>query len=471
MKTLPILILLLALFASASVQALILTGEGNSPVSDPGWPAGALAVANLTNRVGWSEGPPFGGGQWTFYFRGAADTLRQALDAFVAIKADHLDVVLHDGVGSSPFLKGDTTCDWSFEVWVPANWEPLYNNPQSFFGADQPNFRQPVAAPRLDLWLSPGRLDWKRVELPAHVMVRDERATSRGFRVGSGSVVIATVTDSADARPVPGARLAVTATGGNESKARKVGDAAADASGRIQWTGLGEGTYCVVVEAEGYVARVVEYVHLGTNDYREYHVTLARPATLRGWVRDASGKPLSGVRVTARNILGSDGKGYPLPAAPETMSDSAGHFQLEGLPVGALQVNAYRQGYHHRWNPAELVQVPQAGAGDASEYVVHMEATGRVSIQVVGADGRPVQHLGLGEVQARIEAEGGAVVGSWGGSANVDTNGVWVFEDVPPGRYRVSGRPFCPGEAPVGVGVVTVTVEEGRSALVDLVRP
>ena len=43
--------------------ALIMTGKGE-PVTDAGWPAGALAVANLKSRLGWWEGPPFGGGEW-----------------------------------------------------------------------------------------------------------------------------------------------------------------------------------------------------------------------------------------------------------------------------------------------------------------------------------------------------------------------------------------------------------------------
>src|SRR5262249_39225963 len=98
------LLALAPLLLHQPAHALILTGEGNAPVRDPGWPRGALAVANLESRAGWAEGPPFGGGQWTFFYRGDTVALQKALDAFADIVSDRLEVVLHAGGGSSPFL-------------------------------------------------------------------------------------------------------------------------------------------------------------------------------------------------------------------------------------------------------------------------------------------------------------------------------------------------------------------------------
>ena len=129
--------------------ALIMTGKGE-PVTDAGWPAGALAVANLKSRLSWWEGPPFGGGEWQFLYRGDDAAFTETLAAFAAIRTPALDLFIHDGSGATPFLGDDGHFDWSFTVWVPANWNHLYNNPKSFFGSDQPQFRQPVAPPRLD---------------------------------------------------------------------------------------------------------------------------------------------------------------------------------------------------------------------------------------------------------------------------------------------------------------------------------
>jgi hypothetical protein len=465
----------LMLFAPQRADALILTGQGNQPVSDPGWPGGALAVANLTNRVGWAEGPPFGGGQWTFFYRGNPTDLQKALEAFAAIKADRLEIVLHAGTAASPFLGGagdnrqSANYDWSFEVWVPENWNRLYNDPQSFFSADQPNFRQPVAAPRLDIWLSPGRLEWAGAQVPAKVTVRDDRATSHGFKPGAGSVIRASVTDAANAQPVPGARLVVLSN--ENGRWQKVDEAVGNAEGRVQLAGLKEGSYRVVADAVGYVPRVLDFVRFGTNDYREYAVALARPAGLSGLVRDEAGKPLSGVKVRAGNILGPDGKGYPMPETPEVESDAEGRFQLKGLPVGLLQVFAHREGYHQRWNPSDLVQVLGPGAGTQLEYAVRMEPTGAVSVQIVDGDRKPIRNLRDGEVQVHIEASEGPVVGSWGGGSSVGTNGVCVFEGVPPGQYRVSGKPFVPGSGQGDGGAVAVTVEAGKTAHLELVKP
>ena len=69
MKVSLVLVLGLLMLASP-VEALILTGTGNQPVHDPGWPVGAVEVANLPSRIGWWEGPPFGGGEWHFEYPG-----------------------------------------------------------------------------------------------------------------------------------------------------------------------------------------------------------------------------------------------------------------------------------------------------------------------------------------------------------------------------------------------------------------
>src|SRR6478735_279885 len=120
-RLLTLLFALLTLPASA----MIMVGKGNTPVADAGWPQGAIDVANLKTRVGWYEGPPFGGGEWTFLYRGDAVTLNEALKILGAVRAPRVEVVLHDGPENCTFLadandpKADTRYDFSFTVWVP----------------------------------------------------------------------------------------------------------------------------------------------------------------------------------------------------------------------------------------------------------------------------------------------------------------------------------------------------------------
>ena len=70
----------LLLFLVSPATALIMSGHGNDPVRDSNWPAGALAVANLKTRIGWWEGPPFGGGRYVFEYQGDNKALQEAID-------------------------------------------------------------------------------------------------------------------------------------------------------------------------------------------------------------------------------------------------------------------------------------------------------------------------------------------------------------------------------------------------------
>jgi hypothetical protein len=460
------LLALVPLLFCEPTHALILTGQGNAPVRDPGWPRGALAVANLESRAGWAEGPPFGGGQWTFFYRGDRVALQKALDAFAGIDSDRLEVVLHAGGGSSPFLAGGY--DWSFEVWVPTNWDRLYNDPHGFFSAQSPNFRQLVAGPRLDLWLSPGRLEWEELKLPAKLILKDTRATAHGFKAGAGSAIRVMVSDAQTGRPIKAAKLILSSNRDGKSY-QTVAEAIGNEDGRVELSGLTEDTYRIAVSADGYAPRVLAYSQIGSNDFSEFATDLAKPTELAGVVLDQNEAPLSGVTIKAMNTLGLDGHGYTPPETSETISDSNGQFRLRGLPKGSLQVWAFSPGYHHRWNPAELVNLAPGAAG-SSNYVVHMEATGTVRIQILDASGNPVQRLREGEIQVHIEPATGAAIGSSGGSANVSTNGVYEFAQVPPGEYRVSLKPFLPGLKAPTDDVTVVSVAAGKTAEVKLVQ-
>src|SRR4051812_28727470 len=75
---LPLLAAALVVALAPEAFALIRGGEGNTPVRDPGWPAGAAAIFNAPSRIAWWEGPPFGGGQWHAEYRGDARSLGSA---------------------------------------------------------------------------------------------------------------------------------------------------------------------------------------------------------------------------------------------------------------------------------------------------------------------------------------------------------------------------------------------------------
>ena len=173
-----------ALLAARSASALIMVRIGNQPVTDYGWPKGSLALAHLETRGGYWEGPPFGGGEYHFLYRGDNAALDADLKKFAAIHAAALEVVIHNGPHSDQFLampsdanrNPDGRVDWSFVVWVPENWNRLYNGPTNALNVNSPNLGKPVAPPRMDVYVGAGGLDWSKVTVPPNLTVRDERA-------------------------------------------------------------------------------------------------------------------------------------------------------------------------------------------------------------------------------------------------------------------------------------------------------
>ena len=66
-----------------------------------------------------------------------------------------------------------------------------------------------------------------------------------------------------------------------------------------------------------------------------------------------------------------------------------------------------------------------------------------------------------------IEPEGGGGVGTWGGSGNIDDKNQISFENVPPGKYVLQGRPN-PGRANEGSASVTADLQGGETTEIIL---
>lgn len=340
-----------------SASAVIVSEAGNRPVRDAGWPEGALAVANLQARIGWWEGPPFGGGEYHFVYQGNTLEFADALAKFGAIITPLLDLVIHDGPGTDLMFKTSGRVDWTFTVWVPASWNRLYNNPELLFNASSPNFRQPVASPRLDVYIGEGGIDWAQVKVPGNIRVRDERASASGLDLSGGSVLEVQLFDMDTGKPVSGAHLLA------ESMAwmlkpephwdiEQVAEGFSDASGRVRLQNLPAGTIRFKVTAQGYTPRFLEGPRAHPHPtVIKFTVELAKAVGLRGIVVDAENNPLSNAKVRPLTLLGSNGLGYNtglsfLPYDTFVVAtDASGHFELAGLPTGFAQVTVTAPGY------------------------------------------------------------------------------------------------------------------------------
>jgi 5-hydroxyisourate hydrolase-like protein (transthyretin family) len=418
-------------------SALIMTGRGNQEVRDAGWPEGALAMANFESRIGWWEGPPFGGGEWHFLFCGNTEGFNDALALFAAIRAPALDLVIHDGPFKDSLLK--ERVDWAFTVWVPANWHRLYNNPKVVFDADSPHFRRPVDPPRLEVYVGGGGgVDWAKVKVPVGVAVRDERAAADPVRPVGGAVLCADVFDMASGKPVAGARVTVVrnlgAGQGRQVAYENVAEAVSDATGHAEMTKIPAGTYRVTAAADGYATRVLGYERIGDRTFKQFTVELAKPAVLRGKATDTDGKPLKGVKVYASSVMAMDGRGYGGHEELGAETDADGLFELKGLPVGYVQLGARAQGYHF----SDLFAIHDV---PATNVLLRLGGAGTIHVSVTDHEGHALSRYEGHEILVEVEPKGGSKVGSWGGSAKVKDDGAFEFNNVPPGEYRITSRP------------------------------
>ncbi len=451
--------------------ALIMTGKSD-PVTDAGWPAGALAVANLKSRVGWWEGPPFGGGEWQFLYRGDDVAFTETLAAFAAIRAPALDLVIHDGSGETPFLDGDAHFDWSFTVWVPANWNHLYNNPKSFFGSDQPQFRQPVDPPRLDVFVRAGGVDVSKFKVLVNVRVKDERAAAAGVPVVGGAVVRADFYDMNTGKPVAGAHLIVSRLAeGQPNQAQSyqvVGDAASNADGRALVEKIPAGNVRITATAPGYAPRSLGYARFDATTFRPFTVSLAKTATLHGVVVDDNDQPLAGAMVRANSIIALAGRGYPPPDAPNSASfatDEAGRFVLAELPTGFASLGVRAEGYYFG-DLFTLHDVPGTG-----EVRVILHRSCKVQVNVTDKAGKPLATFEKASLLVEIAPKAGSGVGTWGGSAEVKPDGTYEFAGMPAGEYRVTSHPNPGTTGRTYAPEQIVKVEPGATVPVTIVYP
>ena len=467
----------ISLLASRA-RALVMTGKGNEPVHDAGWPESALAVANLRTRVGWWEGPPFGGGNWNFQYSGDTGAFVEALAAFAAIHAPELELVIHDEAGDSPFLKdeakpaADTRFDWNFSIWVPSTWHRLYNNPKSVFAASQPEFRQPVAPPRLDLYLGKSAVDFSKVKVPANIRLKDLRAAAAGVNPVGGAVVRADFLDMANGKPIAAEHLLImrlpNGAANRAEEYKKVSDATSDAQGRAQAVKIPAGSVRISVSAPGYAPRMLAYDTLEAISFRSFQVSLAKVAFLRGIVVDPDDKPVPSVKVRTGSRLALDGRGYPSPDWPNDASvvtDATGHFTLAELPVGYTTLSANAEGYYF----GDLFTIHEVPA--ATEVRLRIVRACKVHVIVTDKAEKPLTKFEDGIINVSIEPKDGAGIRKWSGSGNIKPDGTIDFTGMPEGEYRLRSQPN-PGKSDrTYVPEQTITVTSGANREVTFVYP
>lgn len=418
--------------------ALITGGEGNSPVADPGWPKGAAVIFNNPARIAWWEGPPFGGGQWHAEYRGDAKTFNAVMADFAKLDVETKRVIVHDGVGRSfwlnpnrdPAKQAAARMDWIFMVWQPANWDRLRKLPGDLNPTDARDADKGPPA-QIDVYAG-GNLRWSDVTVPKGIEVIDERLEAHGFTLADGIVLEGKVIDLATQQPLAARmrleRVEPQPKGGYDYTV--VTETVADEQGRWVLKKTPSGWHRVVVEADGYVARVVGYAQFDDQPgWHAYDCGLSHPAPVSGHVTDEAGKPLTDVEVRLADVVSDVDGRYESPHEYVSKTDADGAFQLDQVPAGGATIWLRKSGYC-RPGLGEPITTPTK---DASLNMVK-SARVRVTVDFAGTV-RPEGYI------VQMEPEGGAAVGKWSGSGNIDAKNQISFDDVPPGRYVLHGQP------------------------------
>ena len=459
--TTGLLIVILAVIAPPQAFALITGGEGNKPISDPGWPAGAAAIFNHPGRVAWWEGPPFGGGQWHAECRGDTRALGAVLADFARMDAKLRRFVVHDGTGHSFWLAPNrekeklesAKIDWVFMVWQPASWEHIRKLPADLNPTELADTSPPA---QIDVFTA--GINWADVTVPDGLELVDQRLVAHGFTAADGVVLEGKVTDLSNKQPIAATiklqRVEPQQKGGYLYPV--VAEAKADAQGHWVLRKAPAGWIRVVVEADGFVPKVAGYARFDDQPrWQSYDCGLARPATVSGRITDDAGTPLAGVDVRLDNVQPESGGRYESALDYTVKTDADGRFRAEQVPRGKATIWLNKPGY---CRPG--LGLPIATPRDDVAVQMMKAASVRVTVDFTGRE-RPAGYM------VSIAPEGGEAIGTYGGSGNIDARNQMTFAIVPPGRYVVRGRPN-PGSDAEETGPVTVDLKGGQAAEVTL---
>jgi len=449
--------------------AALITGEyGNRPIQNRGWPVGCVEVANLPSRLGYSEGPPFGGGEYQFLYRCEnTDRFNEALKTFSLIYAERLELVVHNGPEYSFWLKDDdeqlsepnNRVDWTFTVWTPGNWNNLYNSPGShMISSDHPNFKKPVASPKIDVYIGGGSIIWAEVKVPKNVLLTDKRPGSVSPEFAGAGLLRGKVFDMASGMPIAGADIVLAKPEGR-GEYKETMRGRTDNKGFCRIAQIPPGRYKVRVLADGYVPRVQGGYDNARPEIHDFEIGLTQPACIKGIVTDEDGKPIEGVKVSAGNILGPDGFGYPCVGERFATTDKDGRFEICSLPNGLTSVGCDSGALHLKNSIFEQYPIP------SDQIRLVMTGTGAVYGKVVDKDGnRPT-----GQIVLELNPPGEDRAGKWGYSGYLSDDGTFDISGIPPGQYIISTRPN-PSSTDFEPNTGKITIEAGKTYEVEILH-
>jgi len=466
-----ILVFLTPLIFFAGEGSALILGGGAEELRDRGWPVGVLNFVNHPDRKKWWEGPPFGGGEWTFHFESRdSAAVNERLQDFAAIQAPELRIVINDwnppkdppAAESTPFDR----IEWSALIWVPGNWHFLNNNPvRNLHG--RPGGGHPVPPPTVSIAVGSPTLSFEDLAIPHNVTLVDQRETSSSHDLSEGSIVEGVVYDMATGKTVDDATVTIL------QEYRAIAISHTDNEGKFRVEGLPGATVGVEVSSPGFSTRSIGAGDRDRKTYTNCVVELCQAVDQDGIVVDRAGKPIPGATVEARTVLGIDGEVYSHPS--KAVTDVEGKFLLSGLPTGHSSFWVRAKGFH-RWDP-DLKKIPvkdhfRGGSGiyeQTTQLRFEMIRTGTIVGRLLDANGNPPSEKILVSAEATPQ-----IVGSSNRSGEVNADGGFKIEEIPPGEYLLTV--YDKGADSVGYQEINLddnriwTIEEGEEIDVGVIR-
>ena len=456
LKTILAFLVVLSTCVSTITGVTLITGGlGNKPLRDPGWPAGVATLFNHTGRIAWWEGPPFGGGEWHSECRGDARSLNTLLAEFARLDIAVKRVVVHDGTGRSfwiapnnePEKVKEAKIDWRLTVWQSDNWERLKQLP-----ADLNPTKTSDTSPPAQIDVYTASIRWEDVTVPTGMEVLDNRLVAHGFTTNEGVVLEGKVNDVNTGQPIPAKIRLELVVPDQGYKYVPISTTISNDKGKWVLKNAPPGWFRVVAEAEGFVPRVIGYLKTTEEPcWQSFDSELAPAVAISGRVTDSTGRPLSDVEVQLGNVKAVLEGRYESPDGYTFQTDADGRFIAKSVPQGEVQIWVNKPGFV-RPGLGPTVKTP------ATNVELQMMPSARVVV-TVDFTGKQVPEGYLVE----LSPVGGNVIGSHGGTGNIDVKNQMVFENLPPGNYVLKGRPN-PGSKTQETEPFTLELKGGMSA-------
>lgn len=240
----------------------------------------------------------------------------------------------------------------------------------------------------------------------------------------------------------------------------------ADDEGRYEFTGLAAGRYGLI--AASYVHASVEYWQSSSRPFKvctvlngeklaNQDLTLVQGGVITGRITDADGKPLiqEAVQLTYVDEQGKQ-ESYPSYFNEMLRTDDRGIYRLFGLAPGRYLISAGKSGpamgspgpfYRRTYYPgvrtsAQATPIEVKAGSEATDIDLRLgtgEKTFSVSGRVVDdATGQLVTRAALDFWLANVPQ---GELSPWTFGVSINERGTFYYENLPPGRYGISGTP------------------------------